>query len=90
MIEIYPLFQEQFECINSQVLKKIIQNLKIKLFSKGQMLFSQGDKADFAYLILHGEIGFYQHDLSRCKNNQFLRKKGAQIVFHDDASFSGT
>ena len=71
------MFYEQFECVNSQMLKKIVSNLKIKLYTKGQMLFSKGDKADYAYLVLHGEIGFYQHDFARCKNNQFLVRKRA-------------
>ena len=66
MIDTNQMFSEQFECLSSMMLKKVVQNLKIKLYSKSQMLFSKGDKADYAYLVLHGEIGFYAHDFKRC------------------------
>lgn len=78
MIENNPMFQEQFECINSSILRKIVQNLQIKLFSKGQMMFSKCDKADFAYLVLEGEIGFYQHDFKHCKTHLYLKRKALQ------------
>lgn len=54
------------------------------------MIFSKGDKADFAYLVLQGEIGFYQHDFANCKKNHFLKKAGQKLVLQDDASFFGT
>ena len=73
MIDNNHMFQDQFDCLSTMMLKKVVQNLKIKLYSKSQMLFSKGDKADFAYLVLHGDIGFYQHDFARCKKKEYIK-----------------
>ena len=45
------------------------------------MLFSKGDKADYAYLVLHGEIGFYAHDFSRCPNNKYVKVNRRATIF---------
>jgi CRP-like cAMP-binding protein len=64
-----------------------VQNLQIKLYSKRQILFSKGDKADFAYLVLFGEIGFYQYDFARCKKNEFRKiKRGGVVTTENDAT----
>ena len=34
MIDMNPMFSDQFDCLSSMMLKKVVQNLKIKLYSK--------------------------------------------------------
>ena len=77
------MFSEQFDCLSSMMLKKVVQNLKIKLYSKSQMLFSKGDKADYAYLVLHGEIGFYAYDFARCQNNKYVKVNRRATMIQD-------
>ena len=83
MIENNQMFSDQFDCLNSMMLKKVIQNLNIKLYSKTQMLFSKGDKADNAYLVLHGEVGFYAYDFRRCPNNKYVKDRRRATIVRD-------
>jgi CRP-like cAMP-binding protein len=41
--------------------------LVFKVFSKGQMLFSKGDTADYAYVVLHGNVSLYNMDLTKAR-----------------------
>ena len=47
--------------------KKVIQNIRIDIFRKGQLIFKYKDKCDFAYLILHGQLNFYKFDFRELK-----------------------
>ena len=41
------------------MIRKVIENVKIKVYKQGEKIFLKRDVADFAYLILHGELSFY-------------------------------
>ena len=61
MQEIHPNFKESLKRFEGHnfLKKKIAENVKIKLYQAGEKVFVKRDVPDFAYLILHGKLGFY-------------------------------
>lgn len=61
--EVAPGMKEKLACLNQQTTKKVIDNITIELVEQGQKLFQKGEMAEYAYIVLHGELSFYSDNL---------------------------
>jgi len=62
---------ELFDGLNEQILRDIIGNQQPRRFTKGQIVFQQGDDADHFYIILEGWVKLYRQLAS-----------GEEIILH--------
>ena len=51
-----PGLKGKFDHLNRNLTKKLIDCLEVKFYSKGEYLFKKGEKPDYAYVILYGQI----------------------------------
>jgi CRP/FNR family transcriptional regulator len=58
---------EIFKSLSSDALKKLKDKMFIKEYKKDAIVFFEGDKSDFLYLLLEGEVKLYK---TTQKNNQ--------------------
>ena len=88
--EVSPSMKEKFDClVNKDVTRLAVENLAINIFRKGQRLFRKGERSDRAYLILYGDLNFYntdfflategdQHNYEKGMNNLRMIKRQAK------------
>ena len=59
-MEVRPQFKEKFSGLTiSGATRTIIENVKINLYRQGERLFLKKELPDYAYLILFGDLSFY-------------------------------
>ena len=51
--------QEKLQQLHTSKQKEVMENISFGVIQHGQKLFSKHEKADCAYIVLSGEISFY-------------------------------
>ena len=60
-----------------------MRNISFEVYEQGQQLFYKNEKTNFAYLILHGQIGFYNDRMRKKYEKDFVKlSPEAQSLLH--------
>lgn len=54
-----PNLQPQFDFLDNRKRASVVSNIYLDICERGQQIFKKGEKCNFAYLVLYGQIGFY-------------------------------
>ena len=75
-----PSMKDKFECLVKDNTRKAVEDLKINIFRKGQRLFRKGERSDRAYLILYGDLSFYNTDFFLASEGDHTYEKGMDNI----------
>ena len=59
-----PAFQGKFDNLDKREIRQCLEKMSIQVYERSNVLYSQGSKAKYAYLIILGTVNIYDENIA--------------------------
>ena len=71
--------KEQFANMTNEKRNDVVKNITFEVFEQGQQLFIKGEKTNYAYLMLYGQLGFYNDRIKKLTDRLELTQQAKNL-----------